>query len=344
MFKVLDLFSGIGGFSLGLERTGGFETVAFCEIEPYCQKILKKHWPKVPCYEDIRTLTAEQLRRDGIRPDIITGGFPCQDISTAGKQAGITGERSGLWSELCRLIGELRPRYAILENVSALISGNHGQWFGKILGDLAEVGFDAEWHCIPASAIGAPHRRDRVWIIAYSDSGSGRIQSIRQPKCGDTPKSEHDGSAEFVAYGNSYGESAIPIDAIQILKANLADAYSIGLQIGEDERRTNQKETSGKQTRREAIRENKPYDASDSASLRCGQMEQPNFGRAIRERASSQVMPRIGSGWDIEPDVGRVANGIPARVDRLRGLGNSVVPQIPELIGKAILEYENART
>lgn len=143
-YKVLDLFSGIGGFSLGLERTGGFETVAFCEIEPYCRRVLAKHWPKVPCYEDIRTLTAEQLRGNGINPDVITGGFPCQDISIAGRQDGLEGNRSGLWKEYARLIGELRPRFAIVENVPALLSGDFGRWFGTVLGDLASLGYDAE--------------------------------------------------------------------------------------------------------------------------------------------------------------------------------------------------------
>lgn len=170
--RVLDLFSGIGGFSLGLERTGGFETVAFCEIDPFCRRVLAKHWPEVPCYDDVRTLTAERLAADGIaRADVITGGFPCQDVSSAGKQAGISGARSGLWGELCRLTGELRPRFTLVENVTNLISGERGSWFGRVLGDLAEIRYDAEWHCIPASAVGAPHGRDRVWIIAYPAQG-----------------------------------------------------------------------------------------------------------------------------------------------------------------------------
>ena len=177
--KVLDCFAGIGGFSLGLERAG-FETVAFCEIEPYCQKVLAKHWPEVPIYDDIRQVTADRLIRDGIRPDVITGGFPCQDLSAAGKQAGIDGERSGLWAELARLIGELQPRYAIMENVTSLISGDRGRWFGRVLGDLAQVGYDAEWHCIPASHVGLPHQRDRVWILAYA-SGSG-LQRVKNPR------------------------------------------------------------------------------------------------------------------------------------------------------------------
>lgn len=171
--KVLDLFSGIGGFSLGLERTGGFETVAFCEIEEFPRKVLAKHWPEVPQYEDVTKLTGDILRRDGISVDVITGGFPCQDISVAGKQAGIgEGTRSGLWSEIVRLIGELLPRYVIVENVAALLSGpseQRGGWFGSILADLAQLGYDAEWQNIPAAVMGAPHRRERVWIVAYPE-------------------------------------------------------------------------------------------------------------------------------------------------------------------------------
>ena len=169
--KVLDLFSGIGGFSLGLDRAGGFETVAFCEIEPFPRKVIAKHWPEVPCYEDVTKLTGDILRRDGISVDVITGGFPCQDISVAGNQAGIgDGTRSGLWSEIVRLIGDLRPRYVIVENVAALLSGpteQRGGWFGSILADLARCGYDAEWENIPAASVGAPHRRERVWIVAY---------------------------------------------------------------------------------------------------------------------------------------------------------------------------------
>ncbi|WP_085905877.1 DNA cytosine methyltransferase [Kiloniella majae] len=173
MLKVLDLFSGIGGFSLGLERTGGFKTVAFCEIEEYPRKVLAKHWPNVPIYKDVRNVNAKQLLADGVTADVVTGGFPCQDLSTAGKQAGIEAERSGLWSELCRVIGDVRPKYAIVENVANLLSGpseQRGGWFGRVLGDLASIGYDAEWHCIPAAAVGAPHRRDRAWIIAYPKS------------------------------------------------------------------------------------------------------------------------------------------------------------------------------
>lgn len=167
--QVLDLFSGIGGFSLGLERTGGFETAAFCEIEPFCRQVLTKHWPNVRQYHDVRTISADQLAADGItRVDAICGGFPCQDVSLAGGGAGLDGARSGLWSEYARIIGEFADRgrpvkYVLVENVAALL----GRGIDRVLRDLAALGYDAEWHCIPASYAGLRHIRDRVWIVAY---------------------------------------------------------------------------------------------------------------------------------------------------------------------------------
>lgn len=163
MYRVLDLFSGIGGFSLGLERTGGFKTVAFCEIDPYCRKVLAKHWPAVPCHDDITT--REFVEGEA---DVITGGFPCQDLSCAGKGAGLAGERSGLYRHLIRAIRLVRPKYAIVENVAALL----GRGLGTVLGDLAEIRNDAEWHCIPASYCGARQLRDRAWIVAYPQRDS----------------------------------------------------------------------------------------------------------------------------------------------------------------------------
>lgn len=162
-FRVLSLFAGIGGFDLGLERTGGFRTVAFCEIDKEAQAVLNKHWPGVPTYDDVSLLSAGRLAEDGVEPTCIVGGFPCQDISLAGRGSGLAGERSGLWREYARLIGEIRPKLVIVENVSALL----GRGMGTVLGDLASLGYDAEWHCIPASYAGARQLRDRVWIVAY---------------------------------------------------------------------------------------------------------------------------------------------------------------------------------
>ncbi len=160
--KLLDLFSGIGGFSLGMENAG-FETVAFCEIEPFCRKVLNRHWPNVPIYNNVERLSYEQLAADGIVSDVICGGFPCQDVSIFGKGAGLGGERSGLWFEYFRLICEIQPSYAIVENVAAL----RFRGIDTLLGNLASIGYDAEWYSIPAAAAGAPHQRNRVWIVAY---------------------------------------------------------------------------------------------------------------------------------------------------------------------------------
>jgi DNA (cytosine-5)-methyltransferase 1 len=183
--NVLDLFSGIGGFSLGLERAG-MRTVAFCEIEPYCRAVLRKHWPNVPIYEDVRNLTADQLRADGIIPDVICGGFPCQDISDAGKRVGIEGARSGLWHEYARLIGEVAPAWVIIENVPAL----RARGLDTVLRQLASLGRDAEWHCIPASAVGALHARDRAWIIAYPERNRIQGRSIVAAAWKGKPRAE----------------------------------------------------------------------------------------------------------------------------------------------------------
>lgn len=278
--RTLSLFAGIGGFDLGLERTGGFETVAFCEIDPFCQEVLAKHWPNVPCFSDVRELRGEQVGDI----DVICGGFPCQDLSTAGKQAGMDeGTRSGLWSEIVRLTGELRPSFLLVENVAALLSGpseQRGGWFGRVLGDLAAIGYDAEWHCIPASYVGARHRRDRVWILAYPASIGTRR--------------ENDAGQSFVIDKSGGGVAERRIE-------NVADV------AGERQSRSGQ-----------------PIFPICEKTGNC------------RETIGA-FSSRVGSIWRAEPDVGRVANGVPRRVDRLRSLGNAVVPQIPELIGHAIL-------
>jgi DNA (cytosine-5)-methyltransferase 1 len=288
-----------GGFSLGLKRAG-MRTVAFCEIDPYCQRVLAKHWPSVPCYPDVRELTGDHLRSDGIAVDLIAGGFPCQDLSVAGKGAGLDGERSGLWSEYARIIGEVRPRYVIVENVAALL----GRGLSRVLGDLAALGFDAEWHCIPASAVGAPHRRDRVWIVAYP--GCERGWSI-------WPESESDQSRADVH------DQRCREDVAHADKPRLERWLSTSLS-----------ECLGEWT----ARTSSPLEDTTSAGW--------NGARAIRpetaDGAGSLREPSRSDWWLVEPDVGRVAHGVPSRVHRLRALGNAVVPQIPEMIGRAIMK------
>lgn len=175
--RALDLFSGIGGFSVGLENAG-LKTVAFCEIDPFCRKILKKHWPNVPIYTDIKKLDYKKLKGDKIgKIDVICGGFPCQDASAANPQGqGIHGERTGLWKEYKRLISEIQPCFVLIENVANL----RRRGLGLVLRDLWSLGYDAEWHIVPATAVGAVHERKRIWIIAYH-SGYRIYGCLSQP-------------------------------------------------------------------------------------------------------------------------------------------------------------------
>ena len=169
MLKVLDLFSGIGGFSLGLERTGGFETVAFCEIEDYPRRVLAKHWPNVPIYKDVKELTYERLEADGLGGiDIIVGGYPCQPFSTAGQRRGEEDDRH-LWPEVKRLMATVRPTWGVFENGAGHVS----MGLDEVLSDLASASYTAEAIVVPACALNAIHRRDRVWIIAHADSERG---------------------------------------------------------------------------------------------------------------------------------------------------------------------------
>ena len=273
--NVLDLFSGIGGFSLGLERAG-MKTVAFCEVDKKCQQVLKKHWPGVPIFDDVSTLKGEDIEET---VDVICGGFPCQDISLAGKGAGLEGERSGLWTEFHRLIKEIKPKYAIIENVSALRS----RGLDQVLREISEIGYDAEWHCITAASIGAPHRRDRVWIVAYPRD-SKRRDSI-------TGSLGRDGERKL-----------------------------------EERIRTSETtETTGS--------------SQTSESMAYANSKRLERQREISSRISEELKdPSYTRWWKIEPSVGRVAHGVSGRVDRLKQLGNAVVPQIPELIGRAICQ------
>lgn len=225
--RVLDLFSGIGGFSLGLERAG-MKTVAFCEIEEFPRRVLKKHWPDVPIFKDVRELKGEDFESI----DVICGGFPCQDISRCGKREGIEGKKSSLWGEMYRLVCELRPKYLLLENSTGLTK--HG--LDKIAKELAEIGYDTEWDGLPAYAFGAPHIRDRLYLLAYPRSRRHRAQE----------------ETIFAGWSSS----------------------------------------------------------------------------------------QLHAGWSSSSGICRVDDGVPSRVDRLKCLGNAVVPQITETIGKAIMNLE----
>ena len=234
------LFAGIGGFDLGFEREG-YEVRWQVEIDGYCRKVLAKHWPHVPRYDDVRDCGLHNLEP----VDVITGGFPCQDLSVAGRQEGLDGERSALWWDYHRIISELRPRFAVVENVPNLF--NRG--IDRVCGSLAEIGYDAEWHIVSAADMGAPHLRKRVWLCTWP----------------------------------------------------MAHTHSAG--FGE----------------------------------RCGsEPVEAQYQPAERRSASSRWQDRYNENWATEPKLGRVANGIPHRVDRLKGLGNAIVPQIAQQIARTL--------
>ena len=320
--RLLDLLSGIGGFSLGLERSGGFETVAFCEIEDFPRRVLAKHWPKVPIYDDVEKLTAARLVADGIRVDAICGGFPCQDISTAGAGAGIEGARSGLWAEYARLIRELRPRVVFVENVAALL----GRGLSRVCGDLAAIGYDSEWHCIPACHVGAPHQRDRLWLIAWPGAMADAELFDRQdamPSRRGNVADRRQTRQRRQGDGTLAGRGGVLADAARKRRGK-ARPYS---------QRPAQRTPGGRNV----------SNANDghAQGVEPGRYD-PIVGPESLER-SLRLSTGTGAGrhtWAIEPDVGRLAHGIPDRVGQLKAYGNAVVPQIPELLGRAWMEYE----
>jgi DNA (cytosine-5)-methyltransferase 1 len=233
------LFAGIGGLDLGAERAG-FDVIWQCEKDDYCTKVLNKHWPDVPVYNDVQTLYTD----DGPgpeQPDILCGGFPCQDISIAGHGEGLNGERSGLWWEYFRLIRAIRPRYAVVENVPALVR----RGLRAVLGALTQIGYDAQWQIVSAAALGAPHVRERLFLLCY--------------------------------------------------------ANSIGCNVSRSE-----------------------------------EQEGIHFDEAV---GANQTLRKHNEQWRTEPDVDRVADGFPNRVDRLKGLGNAVVPQVAEFVFDCIKQH-----
>ncbi|BAQ90505.1 Site-specific DNA methylase (Dcm) [uncultured Mediterranean phage uvMED] len=328
--KVLDLFSGIGGFSVGLERAG-FETVAFCEIEDYPRAVLRRHWPDVPIYRDIRQLTEEQLRADGIVPDVICGGYPCQPFSVAGRQRGQEDERH-LWPEMYRLIRECRPRWVISENVS----GHIKLGLDEVLASLEAEGYTVWTFIIPACAVNAPHKRDRLWIVAHADSegqsdGSQHEQRLAVGNASSWGRSGFDGRRSGQEPENGCSQSSEGVVA-----------YARHTGVHQQRKSRNVEPKSNQQGRVEQNglsrreRRKKQNVADASASGLQGNVWQ---GQTGSEGQPGGHLAQRGW-WEFEPNVGRVAHGVPARSHRIKGLGNAVVPQIPEIIGRTILEYE----
>jgi len=403
----LDLFSGIGGFALGAEWAGlHFDKHYFSEVDDYAIRVYRKRFPNaIPlgdiCKIDGHALVADaesanvetgenQRRRESVQPGrssgrefIIAGGFPCQDISVAGKGAGLDGTRSGLWFEYARLIGEIRPRYAIMENVGALTH----RGLDRVLGSLAEIGYDAEWQDIRASDVGAPHRRERIWIVAYPNSMREPGSSEPREQLERPAQSERSCSNGMEARSNvanadgarleEHGmlDAVLPVGSSEAgtstesIKTNVAYPASISEREQADE--ANTIATFG-QPRNESMRSGEHAEAlayPDSehglrrpepqlaASAGRQSRDQPARGGAAGNVADADETQRArdrgaepaeqeyaatgrpGSGqgwWATEPDVGRVAHGVPSRVDRLKCLGNSIVPQIAMMIFQQI--------
>jgi DNA (cytosine-5)-methyltransferase 1 len=316
--NVGSLFSGIGGIDLGLERAG-MRVAWQCEWDPWCQGILRRHWPDTHCYGDIRTIGA-----DAPRVDVLAGGFPCQPVSLAGKGLAQADER-WLWPEFARLVRVLRPRYVIAENVPGLLA----RGLDIVLADLAALGFDAEWTVFGARDVGAPHKRERVWIVAW-DSASNADRELVRDEPGRSESGRADqaiagshGAAQYVAdadgirqqgwTGRESGRRPEPANS----RRDVADAY------GDGRARLAQRDSSPSIDARPADEPQRDHAHGRDPDGRAG------LDGAAAERAWA---------WPAEPYVGRVAHGVPARVDRLRALGNAVVPACAEHIGRLVME------
>ena len=306
--KLLDTFAGIGGFSYAAEKlVGGFETTQFIEINPYCQKVLNKHWSHVPIHDDITTFTAKPGEFD-----IITGGFPCQDISVAGLQKGITKEtRSGLFYELIRVIRMVRPKYVVLENVAAIL--NRG--LDIVLRELSEAGYDAEWAVISASSLGACHQRSRWWLVAYPNSiGCGGGNSERRTV-------QERQLLQRKSEGRKMGSE---IERCSINTSNPQSKSSNGSEL----RSSFNKKSSVSKLRDCNIQS--PYPNSKRLQGLRGEYELQESckERTFTWRNSGITLNPNWKGYKSKPTLCRGDDGLSNRVDRLKALGNSIVPAV----------------
>ena len=331
--NVGSLFSGIGGLDLGLERAG-MTVVWQSEIDPYASRVLAKHWPTVPNLGDITTIdwtTVEPV-------DVICGGYPCQPFSLAGVRRGDTDPRH-LWPHFHRAVRHLRPRYALLENVP----GHLSMGFGRVLGDLAEIGYDVEWCCIPAAAVGAPHLRYRIFAVAHRDGGGQQVLTQRHGEPVEDPADRHPRRDDADGLRDDVADTTGRVGTDVTRRAETDGSQPLGRP------RTGASGRSGRRgaaPRAGLVGRPAPEMAQDVADP-----EIDTIGSGLR-----QVDPRTQTGrldvtepadggwWTVEPDVGRVAHGIPNRVDRLRCLGNAVVPQVAEWIGRRLMDAHNRRT
>jgi DNA (cytosine-5)-methyltransferase 1 len=298
--RIGSLFSGIGGLELALESLG-MRTVWQVECDRYARRVLWQHWPIVPKYEDVCAVGAANL----CPVDVICGGFPCQGISDAGLRLGLDDPRSGLWREFARVVRELRPRYVFVENVAAL----RVRGLGRVLGDLAEIGYDAEWDCVRAADVGAPHLRNRLFLLAYSGGQQSQGQQVTIAGSGVSAVVARDGEERPMADADGQGREGwrrafVPAHAAE------GSSGASGPSLADAE------------CERESQRERRELDERRRIGNRGHSMADSDHESARRLAESWQV----ADWWSVEPDVGRVAHGVPARMDRLRCLGTAVVP------------------
>jgi len=327
-WRMLDLFSGIGGFSLAAQWVWGddLEIVAFCEINKFCQKVLHKHWPNVPIIENVRDVQNANSSVNGKSKtegrqaidrnikstspiwhssiDLLTGGFPCQPFSCAGKRKGKEDDRF-LWPEMFRVIKEIRPRWIVAENVAGIVRME----LDNCLSDLEGEGYSTGTVIIPACAVNAPHRRDRVWIVAYNEKQRNRYESARTRNTWSKLHSER-----------RKGMGLQPNNSSQ----DVADNGSGN---------TQQRDASTQGSSQCFIKKGKAKSS--------GTIGRQNICEGIGKAGNFGSANIQGDWWSIEPDVGRVAHGIPSRVDRLKSLGNAIVPQVAYQIMRAIRMVEN---
>jgi len=327
--KILDLFSGIGGFSYAAERiVGGYKTTQFVEIDPYCQSVLRKNFPNVPIHDDIKTFTAKKGQFD-----VLTAGFPCQDLSVAGRQAGIgEGTRSGLFYEIIRLLGEIQPKFVLFENVRNLLSHEKGATFQEILFQIAKAGYDAEWSVVSAKDLGACHKRERLWIIAYpfGNGIQGRLQGsvLREREFFSNQLERSEVGSEVsrcstnASNSNSNGSSAS--ERIRIDEKTSRSSQEREKKISKFKGSSESRGSGAIQQ----ITETQDFtnSFSDGTQSNCEELETPIWTNAFLNSKERRTLSPDWQGYVSEPSLCRGDDGLSNRVARIKALGNSIVP------------------
>jgi DNA (cytosine-5)-methyltransferase 1 len=363
--RTLDLFSGIGGFSLGLESTGFFETIGFVEKDKFCQKVLKKHWSNINIEEDIRNVKGEKYQAD-----IVTGGFPCQPFSVAGKRKSTADDRY-LWDEMLRVIKETKPRWVIGENVEGIVNINEGMVLRQVLNDLENEGFKSQCIIIPASGIGAWHQRKRIWIIANNISNSDKrnVQTGCERQWGICKEDKRKGTSNnatsicetlsntnnngsYRSQGNATKQSSNEQkDRLSFRDdkdvPNTSSQRSSSQSIGEH--RELDKESRGKKETRNQSTFCTSSSCSDVPNASNKRLQRFNIKQLTSEQKLGFTSSKNDEGrktwWQTQSELCGVPNGVSYELDkdrsnRIKALGNSIVPQIARQIGLSIMEAE----